>query len=185
MVQVDIFWSYGLSAGLALAGQKAIKAAPSWWQNSAFTIATLWTGLVFVPSGLYLLWGFPAWETMFVAENHLSIPAWLVTLFGLTNLTQGILGFYVTSYFLKAGNMRAAFWQPLWSHLAMLFVLVVGWDGAGYKRFFYAGSGGEWHSGLSYPISDFFSSSIFFTLLGLGVAFVPTYYFVIQKLRKL
>ena len=30
MVQVDIFWSYGLSAGLALAGHEVIRKAKSW-----------------------------------------------------------------------------------------------------------------------------------------------------------
>jgi len=185
MVQVDVFWSYGLSAGLALAAGPALIKESSFWDNKYFNLSMLWTAILFAPSGLYLLWAFPGWETMFVAETHSSIPAWLVCLFGITNITQGILGFYVTWYFLRKGNQKAAAFQTIWSHLAMLFILVVGWDGTGFKRFFYAGTGPEWHQGIEYPISAFFSAPIFYTLLGLGVALVPTYYLLVKNFRKI
>lgn len=184
MVQVDVFWSYGLSAGLALAGHKTIRRAPSWWDNKAFLFNVLWTACVFAPSGIFLLWNFPGWETMFVAKNHTSIPAWLVTLFAFTNITQGILGFYITALLIRADKWRAAVWQPIWAHLAMFFILIFGWDGTGFRRFFYAGTGEEWHAGVAYPIPAFFSGAVFFSLLGLGVAFLPTYFGLVQKLRK-
>lgn len=184
MVQVDIFWSYGLSAGLALAAGSNLKKETSFWNNKYFNLSLLWTAIIFAPSGLYLLWAFPGWETMFVAETHASIPAWVVCLFGVTNVTQGVLGFYITWYFLRKGNQKAAALQTIWSHLAMLFVLVFGWDGTGYRRFFYAGSGPEWHQGTEYPISSFFSAPIFYTLLGLGVAFIPTYCGLVNYFRK-
>lgn len=184
MVQVDVFWSYGLSAGLALAGHKTIKSAPSWWDNKAFLFTTLWTALIFAPSGVFLLWSFPGWETMFVATNHASIPAWLVTLFALTNVTQGILGFYITAKLVRADKWRAAAWQPIWSHAAMLFILAVGWDGTGYRRFLYAGTGEEWHSGVHYDLSAFFTGPVFFSLLGLGVVFLPTYFGLVKHLLK-
>ena len=186
MVQVDVFWSYGLSAGPALAAHKKIKQAPSWWDNHAFLFSSLWTACVFAPSGIYFRYGIgvPGWETMFVARNHLSIPVWLVTIFAATNITQGILGFYVTAAFIRAGRWTAAAWQPIWSHLAMFFILVFGWDGSGYKRFFYAGTGEEWHTGVQYPITAFFSAPIFYALLGLGVAFLPTYLGLLKKLSR-
>lgn len=181
MVQVDVFWSYGMSAGLALAGSKKIAKAESWWNNEVFTLALLWTACIFAPSGLFLLWTNPGWETMFVARSFESIPAWLVALFGLTNITQGILGFYVTARAIRAGNQRAAAWQPIWSHLAMFFILIVGWDGTGYKRFFYAGTGEEWHTGVEYAWTAFFSCPIFFSLLGLGVFFLPSYFYLVKR----
>lgn len=184
MVQVDVFWSYGLSAGLALASSKTIRKAPSWWDNHGFLFSSLWTACVFAPSGIYLLWAFPGWETMFLATNHLSIPAWLVTVFALTNVTQGLLGFYVTAALIRSGKRTAAIWQPIWSHACMFFILIFGWDGTGFRRFFYAGSGEEWHSGVTYPISAFFSAPIFFALLGLGVVFIPTYLGLVRKLSR-
>ena len=184
MVQVDVFWAYGLSAGLAVAGHKAIKKAPTWWVNKPFLYSVIWNACLFGPSGIFLLWSFPGWETMFVATNHLSIPSWLVTIFSLTNVTQGILGFWVTAKLIRSGHWRAAVWQPIWSHMAMMTILIFGWDGAGYRRFFYAGTGEEWHSGVNYPISAFFSCSVFFSLLGLGVVFLPTYFGLVKHLMK-
>jgi hypothetical protein len=184
MVQVDIFWSYGLSAGLALAAGKKLKNETSFWDNKYFNLTLIWSALIFAPSGIYLLWTNPGWETMFVAESHSSIPAWLVCLFAFTNITQGILGFYFTWWFLRRGNQRAAAFQTIWAHTAMLLVLVFGWDGAGYKRFFYAGTGTEWHQGTEFPLTAFFSSNIFYSLLLLGVFFIPTYFGLINYLRK-
>lgn len=184
MVQVDVFWSYGLSAGLALAGHRLIKKSPTWWNNEAFLLSVIWTACIFAPSGLYLLWTNPGWETMFVARDFSSLPPWLVALFAMTNVTQGMLGFYVTARFIRENRWGAAKWQPIWAHAAMFFILIVGWDGTGYRRFFYAGTGEEWASGVEYPISAFFSSPIFFALLILGVFFLPTYGGLVRFLMR-
>jgi hypothetical protein len=184
MVQVDVFWSYGLGAGLALAEAGEIRKSASPFRTEAFIWTLIWIGAIFAPSGLYLLWTNPAWETMFVARDYSSLPPWLVMLFAATNLTQGILGFWITARAIQAGRMRRAIWQPLWSHLALLFILVFGWNGHGYERFFYAGTGAEWHAGVSYPLAAFFQSEIFFALLKLGVLFIPTYVYLCLKLRK-
>lgn len=185
MVQVDVFWSYGLSAGLALAAHRSIKKESTFWKHPAFTLTLLWSACVFGPSGLYLLWAFPGWETMFVARDHSSIPAWLVCLFGLTNITQGVLGYYVTWRCLRAGNFRAAAAQTAWAHAAMIFILVFGWDGSGWRRFTYAGTGAQWHDGVVLPWTDFFTSPVFFTLLGMGVVFLPTYFGLVSFLRRM
>ena len=93
MVQVDVFWSYGLASGLALAATKRIRKDESPWVTPHFLLSLLWIVLFFAPSGIYLLWEFPSWETMFVARNHEHIPTWLVCVFSITNVTQGILGY--------------------------------------------------------------------------------------------
>lgn len=183
MVQVDVFWSYGLSAGLALAGHKTIEKAQTWWDNPAFLFNVLWTACIFAPSGVFLLWSFPGWETMFVATDHASIPAWLVTLFALTNVTQGVLGFYVTSNFIRHGRWHAAVWQTVWAHLAMVAILIFGWDGTGYRRFLYAGTGVEWKNGVAYEWTQFFSGAVFYSLLALGAIFLPTYIALVKYLR--
>jgi len=185
MVQVDIFWSYGLASGLALAGSKTIKKESSPWKNEVFVGTLLWLSLLFGPSGLYLLWNFPYWETMFVAKTHGDIPAWLVAVFGFTNISQGILGYYVTWKCLRLGNKFAATMQTVWSHMAMLFILVVGWDGTGYRRFFYAGTGEEWVNGVNYEISAFFSSPVFLTLLAMGVVFIPSYWYLCKRFSRI
>lgn len=187
MVQVDVFWAYGLSSGLALAAADELRRAPErpLVETRGFTWMLIWTALVFAPSGLYLLWAFPSWETMFVARDHSSIPAWLVALFGFTNVSQAILGYAVTAHCLRRGKTRAA-WAQLWgSYFFFFFILIVGWDGTGYRRFLYAGDGSDWTGGVELPWTAFFGSPVFFTLLGMGVVFLPTYFGLIAHLRKL
>jgi hypothetical protein len=148
MVEVDVFWAYGLGAGFAAAATHQIAlskdrptgAATSGWQryfsSPYFTVALLYCALLFAPSGAYLLWAFPDWETMQVAHNHASLPAWLVTLFAITNVSQGILGYWITAKLIRAGRRYAAFLQVGLGYFAMFFILVHGWDGRGYQRFF-------------------------------------------------
>ena len=73
MVQVDVFWSYGLASGLALAAGKNLKKVEDPWVNKYFLGILIWISVFFAPSGIYLLWNFPGWETMFVAETHRDI----------------------------------------------------------------------------------------------------------------
>lgn len=150
MVEVDVFWAYGLGAGFAAAATHQIAlgkdrpsgAASSGWQRYVsspyLTVTVLYCALLFGPSGAYLLWAFPDWETMQVAHNHTSLPAWLVTLFAITNVSQGILGYWVTAKLIRAGRRYAAFLQVGVGYFGMFFILVHGWDGRGYQRFFSA-----------------------------------------------
>jgi hypothetical protein len=148
MVEVDVFWAYGLGAGFAAAATHQIAMAkdrPSTagargWQHHFsspyFTVTVLYCALLFAPSGAYLLWAFPDWETMQVASDHASLPAWLVALFAITNVSQGIVGYWVTAKLIRAGRRYAAFLQVGLGYFGMLLILVHGWDGRGYQRFF-------------------------------------------------
>jgi hypothetical protein len=182
MVQVDVFWSYGLASGLALASRRGIVREPRVFESRYFVATLLWIALFFAPSGIYLLWGFPAWETMFLARDHSDIPAWLATLFAATNVSQGALGFWVTARILRSGRARAAVFQAIWSHAAVVFILLFGWDGSGFRRFTYAGTGEDWARGTEYPWVAFFSSPVFHSLIALALALVPTYAWLAQRL---
>ena len=147
MVEVDVFWAYGIGAGFAAAATHQIAASKdrlseAGWQrfvSSPYAFVTvLYCALLFAPSGAYLLWAFPDWETMQVARDHSSLPAWLVTLFAVTNVSQGILGYWVTAKLIRAGRRYAAFLQVGIGYFGMFFILVHGWDGRGYQRFFSA-----------------------------------------------
>jgi hypothetical protein len=150
MVEVDVFWAYGLGAGFAAAATHQIAlskdrpsgAAENGWQryfsSPYFTVTVLYCALLFAPSGAYLLWAFPDWETMQVARDQAFIPAWLVTLFAITNVSQGILGYWVTAKLIRAGRRYAAFLQVGVGYFGMFFILAHGWDGVGYQRFFSA-----------------------------------------------
>jgi len=151
MVQVDIFWSYGLGAGFAACAAEQIKKQEAegkfrLLENSTFARTLIFLGALFAPSGLYLLWQFPGWETMYVAADRDDLPAWLVVLFAITNVTQGILGFWITYLCIRRDRLYAAHLQWVFAYLIMFFILVNGWDGSGYRRFF-TRTVPEWQAG--------------------------------------
>ena len=184
MVQVDVFWSYGLAAGLTLAAGKQLKKCDSPWVNKYFLGVVGWIALFFLPSGVYLIWEFPSWETMFVASGHGSIPAWFVVLFTVTNLTQGILGYYVTYWLINANRWKAAVWQPIWTHACMIFIFTVGWDGTGFSRFTYSGTYEEFHAGVAKPWYMFFQSDVFYALVVMALFLVPSYLYLVCRWTK-
>lgn len=104
------------------------------FNNEYFVKNLLFLSLVFVPSGSVLLWSNPSWESMHVGSYE-TIPQWLVGIFTTTNITQGILGFLVTYNLLMKGRYYHAALQTMLAHTAFYFVLINGWDKAGYRRF--------------------------------------------------
>jgi hypothetical protein len=99
------------------------------------------------------------------------MPAWLVCLFGITNVTQGLLGYLVAQRLMRAGRTYLAYLQHVWAYLAMFLVLVHGWDGQGYERFFspthadFVAWNGDWQAWLTSPVA--------LTLLAMGAVLVP------------
>ncbi|MFP4476665.1 MAG: hypothetical protein ACLFOY_13995 [Desulfatibacillaceae bacterium] len=175
MVQVDIFWSYALGASFAAAAARQIKDEKKTFENKYFTYTLFFLACLFAPSGIYLLWNFPHWETMQVASTHGDLPAWLVTLFAVTNITQGILGFWVTHRFIRQGRFYAAHMQWFLGYFAMFFILLHGWDGLGWQRFLYdptVDNGAPWQPGMHMG-ARFFASNVALTLAGMGVFIIP------------
>lgn len=186
MVQVDFFWSYALGAGLAIASTRQLLAFArrepdatdprvggqpgSLSTNRYFTATILYLALLFAPSGMYLLWVFPSWETMHVWNRDLN--GLLVVLFGITNVTQGMLGFWVTYRLLRAGRWHLAFLQIPLGYFCMFFILVHGWDGTGFKRFFSIDRlhfmNWSWRNVLAFPFSD-----VAVSLYVMGLILIP------------
>ncbi len=128
MVQIDIFWSFAVGAGFATCASTGLENVEKPFESRAFLLNLLWLSVFFVPSGAVLLWGFPAWETMQVGTYE-TIPAWLVALFCGTNITQGILGFWIAYKLIRAKKTYLAHLMWIVGYFLMLFVLVHGWDG--------------------------------------------------------
>jgi len=175
MVQVDIFWTYALGASFAASAGRQLKEevenGNSPFDTRYFLKTLLFLSILFVPSGVCLLWAFPGWETMFAGDRNL--PAWLVTLFCVTNITQGILGYWVAYKLVQRGHLTWAHMQWILGYLCMFFILVHGWDGTGWKRFFYAGNVEEWRAGVFYPLWAFAYSKVALTLYAFGVLILP------------
>jgi hypothetical protein len=100
-----------------------------------------------------------------------DMPAWLVCVFGVTNVTQGLLGYLVARLLVRSGRRYLAYLQVVSGYFAMFFVLVHGWDGEGYQRFFsptradFVGWSGDWQAWLT--------STVALTLLVMGAVLVP------------
>ena len=137
MVEVDVFWAYGIGAACATAAGAPLARASAPLDTPQFTRTLLLLSLVWAPTGLLLLLRHPSWETMQVADSFADIPTWLVLGFGLTNITQGILGFWVAQRLLAAGRHYAAHLNWLLGYFGMFFILLYGWDGLGHDRFLY------------------------------------------------
>ncbi|MBI2060847.1 MAG: hypothetical protein HYT87_13855 [Nitrospirae bacterium] len=177
MVQVDVFWSYALGAGFAVAASRQLlkereenNGTP--FRNAFFMKTLFFLAVFFVPSGAYLLWAFPDWETMQVARSRDDLPAWLVTLFTTTNVTQGILGFFVAYTLIMKRKLYAAFLQLIAGYFCMFFILVHGWDGAGYKRFF-SSNHEKFLNWQGSNVTDWFTSDVAITLAVMGVIMMP------------
>lgn len=175
MVQVDVFWSYGIGAGLGLAS--AARRGVSSTERPLEALASreafhtlLFLALVFAPSGFVLLWSFPSWETMHVGTH--ALPGWLVALFAVTNITQGLLGFLVARWLAVRGHTVAALTNWLFGYVGMFFILIHGWDGTGYQRFFSARP--EALTGWTWATArDWLTSDVALTLMVMGVVLIP------------
>lgn len=94
MIQVDVFWSFGLGAGFASMASHELASNPQHpYLNRFFMWTVLFLGLLFNPSGVYLLNAFPYWESMFVFTAVTDMHPMLPTLFSCTNVLLGMIGY--------------------------------------------------------------------------------------------
>jgi hypothetical protein len=181
MVQVDVFWSYGIGAGFAVAAHRQLAAEKkenpdaTMFKSPFFTHTLLFLSACFAPSGVCLLWAFTNWETMHVFSYD-TLPAWLVTIFAVTNVTQGILGYWVARKLILIGKTYLATLQILLGYFLMFFILVHGWDGTGYMRFFSYDRGLFMTWGERAPLSNiitWLTCPVALTLMAMGVVLIP------------
>jgi hypothetical protein len=176
MVQVDVVWAYAFGAGFAACAARQIEKQEKPFNNKWYTFNLLFLSILFAPSGIYLLWQFVQWETMQVAHTFSDLPAWLVCGFAVTNITQGILGYWVTYKLIKKKNYYGAHVNWMWAWILFWFILVCGWDCTGYQRFLYDASvnnGVLWEPGKLMGITFFWKSHVWWTLVGMAVFFAP------------
>jgi hypothetical protein len=74
MVQVDIVWSYAFGATFAASSARQLAQEEKPFANKTYSFVLHFLSILFAPSGLYLLWQFPQWETMQVARSFSDIP---------------------------------------------------------------------------------------------------------------
>ncbi len=175
MVQVDVVWSYAFGATLAASAARQLKEEEKPFDNRFYSYILLFLAALFAPSGVYLLWQFPHWETMQVARTHSDIPSWLVVIFAITNITQGMLGYYVTWRLVRKGKFYAAHVNWIVAWIVFWSILVMGWDTTGWQRFLYdptMNNGVPWSPGMHMGL-NFFTGNVFLTLVAMALPIGP------------
>ena len=190
MVEVDVFWAYAIGGSCAAAVGRPLATASAPLDTPHFTRTLLLLALVWAPTGLLLLLRHPSWETMQVAHSFADIPPWLTLGFGVTNITQGILGFLVGARLLAAGRPYAAQLSWLFGYFAMFFILLYGWDGRGYDRFLYDRDmfgGVAWTPGAGLQAGaglHFLTSSVARTLYLDGLYLLPPLLYLVGRWHR-
>lgn len=188
MVQVDVFWAYGFGASLAVAAGNRLAREAKPLESRYFVATLLFLALCWAPTGMLLLIRHPSWETMQAAADFYSMNEFLVLGFGITNVTQGILGFWTGYLLLRSGRYYLANLNWMLGYFGMFFILVYGWDGLGYDRFFYdrdmlagspawtpgAGTGDSLASFLA-AVGHFLTSGVALTLYLDGFYLLPPF----------
>ena len=139
MVQVDVFWTYGLGASFGVAAHRQIHEVMSKPTSSPFLTPyyirlLLFLSLLFVPSSICTFWGFPSWQTMHVGGRAMS--AWLVSGLLAADVLLAILGFWVACRLVQRDRLYPAFLHWSAAYFLMFFTIAYGWDGTGYRRYF-------------------------------------------------
>ncbi|MGK5632117.1 hypothetical protein, partial [Streptomyces sp. URMC 123] len=150
---------------------------PGWgpgdFANPYLCGALLYLALLFSPSGVWLLWRFPSWETM---HAQAGLPGWLVAGFAATNVGMGVVGFEVSRRLLVRERPGAACAQLLVPYFVVFFLLVHGWDGTGYQRFLSTEPSVFRHFDdmpLAGRVMDWLTSDVARTLGGMGLVLIP------------
>lgn len=130
MVQVDVFWGYGFGASLALASGNQLAKTAEPFYTKYFVKTVLFLSLFWAPTGMLLLLKHPSWETMQVTDNFLSMSPWLVLSFGITNVTQGVLGFWIGQKLMAKGNYLYANLNWIFGYFGMFLFCFT--DGMGW-----------------------------------------------------
>ncbi|KAG0347304.1 hypothetical protein BG004_008046 [Podila humilis] len=176
MIEVDVFWSFSFGALFAACSAGSLKHADTFWNTPSFVYNLVFLSLIFAPSGLYLLWDNPGWESMYVLGDKNEIHAILPTVFAFTNVLLGIIGYYVTYQKIRQHRHEPVLSTKIhkyWVHAYTCFCAILG---LGYNRFMYPSDWVEWRAGVVYPLTAFFTSRILFTLLAMGVVLLPAAY---------
>lgn len=195
MVQVDVFWGYGWGASLAMAAAQQLKHDKKPLENKYFVATLTFLSLFWAPTGMLLLIRHPSWETMQAAESFSAMSEWLILAFGVTNVTQGMLGYWVGQKLIAAGKTHWAHLNWILGYFGMFFILLYGWDGLGYDRFLYdrdmlpgspawtPGAGVEAAGALA-AIWNFVQSSAAITLYIDGVYLLPPFGILVWLWRR-
>lgn len=189
MVQIDAFLTYGLGSTLAFAAAR--RAGPPRASGSAppddalpLALTLAWLGAAFVPQTVYLLWRFPAWETMFAFRGHDDLPAWLAMGICALMVVMGAAGFVATTALVRRGRRGAARALAAAAYGIPVLLVTAGWDGTGHRRLLYPGTGEQWAAQVAFPPLAILETPLFHTLSWLVPLVMAPYLALLRSLSR-
>jgi len=170
MLQVDVFWVYGIGAMFATAAAKQLKGSKSMLETKYFSTLLVYMCLIFVPEAIWLTWSFPHWESMHVYSSLTDIPTPVVVTFIILDFLIAMIGFGIAYRLIIAGKEYLAHVQWFVGYLAFFFVLTNGWDCLAWQRFSWdpTVTGSLWAPGKT-MLLDFATSNVAITLYAMAI----------------
>ncbi|MDJ0344147.1 hypothetical protein QMK19_26395 [Streptomyces sp. H10-C2] len=201
-IQAALFWAYALGATFAVSatrqlqfwrrwtvGSRQREAAPEALPgvmavriggptaNPYLCLTVLFAAVLLVPTGLFLLWQNPSWQTMQVAGGHRGLWPGFVLLYAAGIVVAALLGFLIAQALAVAGIGYWAYLQTVGGYFLVFATLIHGWDGEGYRRFLTTSQQQftDWpKDSVVNRVLDFATSGTFLALVVLGFAVITT-----------
>ncbi len=156
MVQIDVTLSAAVGATLATAARVQLRAERRLWDNAYLGKTLALSGLFVVPSLLYFLGSFPAWDTMYMFGPD-GPPGWFFAACGAIFFAACALGFVCGhALILKGRETLAALLPVIFAAPAGLVILAFP------RQFLHVGSRASFDAGA--PV-NFLGSGVFWTFI--------------------
>lgn len=152
MIQIDVTLSAAVGSTLASAARVQLRAEKSLWCNRYLGGEVAFAGFFLVPSLLYYLGSWTAWDTMYVFDQG-TLPGWFFAAAAVVCLGASALGFVATHWAIRSGR------ELLATLLPALFALPAGVVILAFPReFLHVGSRASFAAGA--PV-NFLGSGVF------------------------
>ncbi|MCR4314974.1 MAG: hypothetical protein NUW37_01355 [Planctomycetes bacterium] len=153
MVQIDVPLAFCLGATLALIARDVLLSEPKVFANPFVFRGLFVCSLTIVPVGVFYLWSFPHWDTMYMFEPSYAnpfgpaagIPATLVLGFVPALMLLSLAGFTLTHRLILRGGLFVPILVP-----CLVFAGVCAFCYAMSERMLYVGTYAEFAAGQRY-----------------------------------
>lgn len=201
-LQAALFWAYAIGATFAVSAARQLQFWRRWTvasgqrgsapealpaamagriggptANPYLCLTVLFAAVLLVPTGLYLMWQNPSWQTMQVAGGHSGLWPGFALLYAAGVVVAALLGFLIAQALVVGGLAYWGYLQTVGGYFLLFATLIHGWDGEGYRRVLTTGQRqfADWpKDSVVNRVLDFATSGTFLTLVVLGFAVITT-----------
>lgn len=164
MIQVDLPAAFAVGQIFALLSKKYLKKTPEIFTNKLLGPFNLYMSCGFVPTGIYLLVGWPSWETMYITdwvEKTFNRPfvAGFYVLFMVLMILFGNIGYILGHYWYIKGRDKLVIYGSIGGVVLAILPFILRW-GVWWEIGTYAQI--QANKGYSFWENPFFGGWLFF-----------------------